>query len=199
MSLFQTDLALPIPKDFTTIRRIGYFLHVGKVTLTSRKELIVDVENCTGCMSCVTMCSYVKKGTFKPLDSRIRITMKEEKMLNIPTFCFQCEKPPCADVCPVKAIVKNRRTGLVDIAADLCIGCKACISVCPFGAMTVDYDEGIAAKCDLCNGHPECVKVCTVEALQYTQLGRSTILKKSHHHNRYLKTLATILESQEVP
>ncbi len=167
--------------------------------LTSRKELIVNAERCTGCMSCVMMCSYVKKGTFKTLDSRIKVTMKEEKMLNIPVVCLQCEKPPCADICPVNAIVKNRRTGLVEILPDLCIGCKACISACPFGAMTVDYDEGTATKCDLCNGQPECVKVCTVKALEYMQLDRSTILKKSGHNERYLKALATILDSQEVP
>jgi len=157
----------------------------------SRKELVVDVDKCTGCRSCVTACSFVKTGSFKLVNSRINIIMKEDKMLNIPTMCWQCEKPPCGDVCPVNAIVKDRKTGMVNILSDLCIGCKACTSACPFGAVTMDYEKGIAVKCDLCNGEPECVKVCTPNALQYVEAGRPMVLRRSEYGEKYLKALET--------
>lgn len=164
----------------------------------SRKELIVDVDKCTGCMSCVTACSFVKTRSFKPVNSRINILMKEDKMLSIPTTCWQCEKPPCADVCPVNAIVKDQKTGMVNIVSDLCIGCKVCAPACPFGAVTVDTEKGIAVKCDLCDGDPECVKVCTPGALQYVKVGRPMILRKSEYGEKYLKALTTAFGREEV-
>lgn len=164
----------------------------------SRKELIVDVEKCTGCMSCVMACSFVKEKAFRPVNSRINIIMKEDKMLNIPTMCWQCEKPPCGDVCPVDAIVKDRKTGMVNIVSDLCIGCKVCISACPFGAVTVDHEKGIAVKCDLCDGDPECVKACTFGALQYVKAGRPMVLKRSEYGEKYLKALETAFRREGV-
>ena len=52
----------------------------------------------------------------------------------------------------------------------LCIGCKMCMMVCPYGAIKLVEHEGrtFALKCNLCMDHPEgpsCVRVCTTDAI----------------------------------
>ena len=71
------------------------------------------------------------------------------------------------DVCPEEAIFRDKELDGVMIDKRRCIGCRMCVSVCPFGAMDFDEDQGRAYKCDLCDGEPECVKVCDVKALDY--------------------------------
>jgi Fe-S-cluster-containing dehydrogenase component len=65
----------------------------------------------------------------------------------------------------VEAIARNEQ-GIVLIDEDACIGCKACIEACPFGAMQFDDDRELAVKCDMCidrlknQEKPACSLVC---------------------------------------
>lgn len=44
---------------------------------------------------------------------------------------------PANDVCPTKAIKWDRRSSVVLISEDACIGCGLCISRCPYGAISL--------------------------------------------------------------
>jgi anaerobic dimethyl sulfoxide reductase subunit B (iron-sulfur subunit) len=74
--------------------------------------------------------------------------------------------------CPSGALFKHVENGVVDINPDLCIGCRSCALVCPFGAPKFT-PEGKMAKCDLCHVRiehglqPACVHTCTTGALQF--------------------------------
>ncbi|MFW6304891.1 MAG: FAD-dependent oxidoreductase [Candidatus Saliniplasma sp.] len=49
---------------------------------------------------------------------------------------------------------------------DICSGCKMCISVCPYGAIEANDEEGIAEITDvLCKGCGSCASVCPVGAI----------------------------------
>ena len=67
----------------------------------------------------------------------------------LPRPCMQCDEPPCVPVCPVGA-TWSRKDGIVEIDYDQCIGCRYCITACPYSARTVDlghtYTEDTPAQ-----------------------------------------------------
>ncbi|RMH43592.1 MAG: 4Fe-4S dicluster domain-containing protein, partial [Deltaproteobacteria bacterium] len=58
----------------------------------------------------------------------------------IPRPCMQCEDPPCVPPCPVGATYQ-RPDGVVAIDYDQCIGCRYCVTSCPYGARSFDFGE----------------------------------------------------------
>ncbi|MFQ5722152.1 MAG: 4Fe-4S binding protein, partial [Candidatus Aminicenantales bacterium] len=54
-----------------------------------------------------------------------------------------------------------------EIDEELCSGCQICISLCPFTAITLDKEKGIAVINDaLCKGCGTCVSACPSGASQ---------------------------------
>jgi Fe-S-cluster-containing dehydrogenase component len=52
--------------------------------------------------------------------------------------CRKCEDAPCISVCPADALVKNK-DGIITRHLNLCISCKSCVTICPFGTMMSDF------------------------------------------------------------
>ena len=52
--------------------------------------------------------------------------------------CRKCEDAPCINVCPADALEKNDN-GLVTRHTNLCVSCKSCVTICPFGTMMTDF------------------------------------------------------------
>jgi Fe-S-cluster-containing dehydrogenase component len=106
--------------------------------------------------------------------------------------CLHCADPSCVSVCPVSAMTKDPRTGVVSHHADRCIGCRYCVLSCPFGVPKYDYTNafGKIAKCQLCKHRlaegqlPACVDVCPTGA---TLFGRSADLKEEAKRRLALK------------
>jgi len=87
----------------------------------------------------------------------------------IPRPCMHCEDPPCVKVCPVGATYVDEE-GIVRMNYDRCVGCRYCITACPYGVRyfnwyapqwPVPYDQylnpdvpvrpqGVAEKCTFC-------------------------------------------------
>ncbi len=145
---------------------------------TSGKVLTIDHEKCTGCRLCELVCAVKHDGVSNPMRSRIRVMKWEAEGLYIPMSCQQCEDAPCLKACPVKAISRNAAFERVEIDYDLCIGCRTCVSVCPFGAMGFNPVEKKVFKCDLCDGDPQCVRFCEVKAVDYVDAADVSLKKK---------------------
>jgi Fe-S-cluster-containing hydrogenase component 2 len=74
--------------------------------------------------------------------------------------------------------IKMTKNDITVIDENICIGCKQCVFVCPFGAISFIKEKKVAIKCDLCDGDPECIKNCPTGAIQYLQLDRAVMKKK---------------------
>jgi Fe-S-cluster-containing hydrogenase component 2 len=142
------------------------------------KVLVINYEKCTGCRLCELVCSVMHKGVSNPSRSCIKVMKWESEGLYIPMSCQQCEDAPCVSACPVKASARDESLGRIVVDHDLCIGCRTCVSVCPFGAMSFDVVDRRVIKCDLCDGDPQCVRFCEVKAVEFVDADRVSALKR---------------------
>lgn len=142
------------------------------------KVLYVDHEKCTGCRLCELVCAVSHDGISNPARSRIRVVKWEAEGLYIPMTCQQCQDAPCLNVCPVKAISRGEETARVTVDYDVCIGCRSCVTACPFGAMNFNATDRQVFKCDLCEGDPQCVRFCEVKAVEFVDADKVSIKKR---------------------
>jgi Fe-S-cluster-containing hydrogenase component 2 len=92
--------------------------------------------------------------------------------------CQQCEDAPCLKACPAGAISRSEQLQRVEVDYDVCIGCRTCVSVCPFGAMSFNTIDRKVIKCDLCDGDPQCVRFCDVKAVDFVEAGDANLAQK---------------------
>lgn len=139
-------------------------------------SLRFDTKRCMGCYACEVACKQehdlpvgprlIRVIQFGPteVDGKLRMDF-------VPTTCIQCKNPSCMAICPVDAISKDERTGVVLIDKCSCIGCKLCLEACTFGVVQFDHTNRVALKCDLCMERtvrdlkPSCVVHCPAEAI----------------------------------
>jgi Fe-S-cluster-containing hydrogenase component 2 len=142
------------------------------------KMLILDYTKCTGCRLCEMACSIKQANVSNPSRARIHIIRYELEGIIVPMLCQQCESPPCMGVCPSGAISRDERLGAIVVDYDKCIGCKMCVSACPFGGMGVDPVTEKVIKCNFCDGEPTCAMFCQPEALQYVEVTTANLRRK---------------------
>lgn len=126
------------------------------------KKLAVkkNVE-CMACLECVRACSEAFYKEFHQDYSAIQIVAKGAGAK--PMTCIQCGK--CMKACEHGAITQNAKTGVYMINKKLCVGCGACVAVCPMKVM-VHKPENPVSKCIACG---ICVKACPMEVLEIVE------------------------------
>ena len=59
--------------------------------------------------------------------------------------CRKCSDAPCINVCPSDALEKDENE-IISRATNLCISCKSCVVICPFGTIMNDLFEYVTDK-----------------------------------------------------
>ena len=158
--------------------------------------IIFNADRCIACQACFVSCK--EENQVHPGMKWVRIDRTEDPKARIITYfrvsCQHCEDPACMKVCPAKAISKGK-FGEVLVDQTKCIGCKMCLSACPYGAPQFNdkkvtsywpdkeplakrplqpwqnHVAGKAEHCTLCSHRlakgqkPACVESCTTGAL----------------------------------
>ena len=120
-----------------------------KQSKTRRYGMVIDTRRCVGCRACVLACKAENKTPPGVYYTVVVDQVLENRPNDKPTFmkkpCFHCEYPPCVDACPVSATFKRKQDSIVVVDYDRCIGCRYCITACPYGARWFDFGENYPA------------------------------------------------------
>lgn len=109
-----------------------------------RWGMVIDLRKCVGCHACTIACVAENKlppgVVYRPVVIEEMGKFPNVQLRFTPRPCMQCEEPPCVNVCPVEATWK-RVDGVTVVDYDQCIGCRYCVSACPYGARTSDFGQ----------------------------------------------------------
>ena len=109
-----------------------------------RWGMAIDLRKCIGCNACTVACiaeNALPPGiVYRPVVKEEIGTYPNVTKRNLPKPCMQCDEPPCVEVCPVSATFK-REDGIVAIDYKTCIGCRYCMTACPYEHRMFDYGE----------------------------------------------------------
>jgi tetrathionate reductase subunit B len=152
-----------------------------------RWGMLIDLNRCdSGCNECVSACAkengLVGHGRpetdaqwIRKVDVRDPGTGHSQ---SLPMMCQHCADPPCVDVCPTGASFK-RADGIVLVDKHTCIGCRYCMSACPYKARSFVHEvledqkphaprgKGTVESCTMCvhriddDRQPACVEACS--------------------------------------
>ncbi len=109
-----------------------------------RWVMVIDLGKCVGCHACTIACVAENKlppgVVYRPVLEQEIGTYPNVSRRFLPRPCMQCDQPPCVPVCPVHATYKDEN-GVVVVDYDQCIGCRYCITACPYAARTFDFGQ----------------------------------------------------------
>jgi phenylacetyl-CoA:acceptor oxidoreductase subunit 1 len=160
--------------------------------------MVIDLQRCNGCGSCVSSCSQFnhlpKDLVWRRIPGVEVLVDSMPQRLFLSMSCMHCARPPCLDVCPTGA-THQRADGIVDITAEQCMGCGYCVVACPYMARTVAHRvegspelDGTCTKCNFClpriesglragltpgidpEASPACLVVCESKAIHFGDL-----------------------------
>lgn len=159
--------------------------------------MVIDTKRCIGCHSCSVACRFENNLPVGNWWNHVHTEGGEYpdtpagefpdlKLSYLPVACQHCEDPACANACPVGATYKDPETGIVRQDYDKCIGCRICMTACPYhGVRTFNWEDlsymvdetlgdkdvpahqkHVVEKCTLCyhrvarGEEPSCISAC---------------------------------------
>ena len=120
-----------------------------------RYGMVIDLKRCSGCKTCSVVCKVANNIPNNIIWNRVLTeggnapdtaggTWDNPEMQHWPVACQHCENPACTKVCPVGATWKDEQTGIVRQDYDKCIGCRMCMSACPYnGVRSFNWEEPV--------------------------------------------------------
>jgi Fe-S-cluster-containing dehydrogenase component len=192
---------MEVDKNFLTQAPVGRVeAHEG---IPGRKfVMVIDLAKCKNARKCVEEC---QKGHNLPKGEefmKVYLMQDSEKTAPywFPKPCYHCDNPQCVSVCPVGATYK-RSDGIVLIDNERCIGCKFCMTGCPYSTRVFawkpdkEYEidqpyspeksvpgvEGTVSKCDFCpdlareGKLPYCAAACPMGVIYFGDIDEDVV------------------------
>lgn len=134
------------------------------VTSRTVKEILIDVEKCTGCRACEMACSAFhakpRYSSINPARSRIRVVTDEINDEYVPVRAGNFTRSEC----------DGRH--FYQLKGKQYSECSFCRASCPSRDFFIEPDSGLPLKCDMCEDEPPlaeplCVTVCQPGCLIY--------------------------------
>jgi molybdopterin-containing oxidoreductase family iron-sulfur binding subunit len=154
---------------------------------TKRYGMVVDLDRCNGCGACMIACAVENNVAPAPPEANGRTSITPLRVYRIdngaaypahraafiPMMCQQCgHHTPCVSVCPQQAVDVDRKTGIVGQMPQRCLGCRYCMTACPYHARYFNWWDpswpggmekalnpavaprmrGVVEKCNFCHG-----------------------------------------------
>lgn len=173
----------------------------------SQYYLIQDLKRCIGCLSCEVHCKSNKGLPPGPRLGQI-ITVGPKLIENRPQMafvfmpCFHCTEPWCVSVCPTGAMRIRHKDQIVYVDQSLCVGCKSCISACPWGAPQWHPKIGKVVKCDYCMDRvdqglePACVTKCVTHCLKFGEIEKMEPDRRQKFAEKVAFELITVVSAR---
>ncbi len=195
-----------------TTEEAGKYVYVPKPIKKARFGMVIDLGKCIGCRRCMYACKRENNVSASISPPYIMVfeteastgvtghfpspevlgkgtTMYYRKLRKdkwyMPVQCNHCDHAPCVEVCPTGASYKDP-DGFVLIDYEKCIGCRYCMTACPYNARRFNWWEpevhhdlnplvpmrrhGVVEKCTFCvhrtrkGRFTRCVEVCPNKA-----------------------------------
>ena len=168
--------------------------------------MVFDLAKCNNARKCITSCQ--KAHNLAPDQEWLKVYLLKDSDKTAPYWfpkpCFHCDNPICVSVCPVGATYK-RSDGIVLIDNERCIGCKFCMTGCPYSSRTFNWESphtqtnvavqdeeyspetsnprkiGTVGKCDFCPDMvragelPHCVTACPMGTIYYGDINEDAV------------------------
>jgi Fe-S-cluster-containing dehydrogenase component len=161
-----------------------------------RLGLLHDTTLCVGCRSCEVACKEVNSlpppevpladssvfdtartvsDTDYTVVNRYREATDDQPAIFRKQQCMHCNEPSCASACFVKAFTKTPE-GPVLYNPDVCVGCRYCMTACPYYATGYEYDSAFqprVVRCTMCYPrikeglNPGCADACPTGAITF--------------------------------
>lgn len=157
--------------------------------------MVIDLAKCKNARNCVESCQKAHNLDHNEEFLKVQLMQDNEEGSPywLPKPCFHCDEPPCVTVCPTGATFK-RDDNIVLVDNDRCIGCKFCITSCPYSARIFNWGhkdkfddksqpyspetsvpaaEGTVMKCDFCpdllrqGKLPHCAQSCPMGVIYF--------------------------------
>jgi Fe-S-cluster-containing dehydrogenase component len=165
--------------------------------------MVIDLAKSKNARKCVEVC---QKGHHLPKSQEfMKVYLLQDSDKSAPYWfpkpCFHCDNPLCVSVCPVGATYK-RSDGIVLIDNERCIGCKFCMTGCPYSTRVFawkhypEFDEdkepyspeasspgkeGTVSKCDFCpdlirvGKLPYCAQACPMGVIYFGDIDEDSV------------------------